>query len=147
MNKTPIKLLHVEDDRIQQALIARNLGALEDFEFEITIAQSETEALDKFAAGEFELVILDYHLNEGDGLTCLRHIRNVDPMVPVITVSGVATSEIAAELICAGADDYLAKQTLDTNILGQSVRNVLTRSRAFRSRFAALRNRSRAQAV
>jgi DNA-binding response OmpR family regulator len=133
-----IRLLHVEDDRIQQALLARQLAAMEDFRFEITVVTSEDAALSVFPGGGFELIILDYFLVQGDGLSCLRHIRNFDPIVPIIAVSGVATDEIAAELISAGADDYLAKQSLDSSILGQRIRNVLARANAFRSREATL---------
>jgi CheY-like chemotaxis protein len=136
MNLTPIRLLHVEDDRIQQTLIARQLASLKDHCFYITTVASEKDALEVFSEGRFELVIVDYHLIQGNGVSCLRQIRQIDPIVPVIAVSGVATDLIAAELISAGADDYLSKNTLDAKILGQSVRNVLTRAKAFRTRFA-----------
>jgi DNA-binding response OmpR family regulator len=89
-----------------------------------------------FPGGGFELVILDYHLSQGNGLSCLRNIRQIDSIVPIITVSSVATDEIVSVLISAGADDYLAKQSLSSKTLGQSVRNVLTRAKAFRARFA-----------
>jgi DNA-binding response OmpR family regulator len=129
MISTPIRLLQVEDDRIQQAMIARKLLKLQDYQFDISVAASEDEALSLFRGGEFDLIILDYHLNQGDGLSCLNHIRQIDQTVPVIAISGVATDEVAMELISAGADDYLAKQTLNDTILGQSIRNVLTRAR------------------
>ena len=136
MTPTAIQLLHVEDDRIQQALLARQLKAMQDYRFVITVVASEDEALAAFSGNGFELVILDYHLRQGDGVNCLRRIRKIDPIVPVIAVSGVATDEIAAELISADADDYLAKQTIDGKILAQSVRNVLTRAKAFRATVA-----------
>jgi DNA-binding response OmpR family regulator len=138
MARTVIQLLHVEDDRIQQSLIAHQLAALQDFRFKITVVVSEDEALSAFPESDFDLVILDYHLRQGDGVSCLRQIRQLDSVVPIITLSGEATDEIAAELIVAGADDYLAKQTIDSRVLGQCVRNVLIRAQAFRTRFAAL---------
>jgi CheY-like chemotaxis protein len=138
MQRTVVKTLHVEDDRIQQSLIAHQLAAQQDFRFNIIVVTSEDEALAAFRADDFDLVIIDYHLNQGDGVSCLRQIRQIDPVIPIITVSGEATDEIAAELIAAGADDYLAKHTVDSRILGQSVRNVTTRAKAFRARFAAL---------
>ncbi|MEX1223954.1 MAG: response regulator [Pirellulales bacterium] len=135
-----IRLLHVEDDRIQQDWIARQLATMRDYRFETVYATSEDDALWRFSDGGFELVILDFHLTQGNGVNCLSRIRQYDSLVPIIAVSGTASNEIAAMLITAGADDYLAKQSLDSRILGQSVRNVLTRAQAFQSRFAALRN-------
>jgi DNA-binding response OmpR family regulator len=140
MTQKMIRLLHVEDDRIQQGWIAHQLASMHDYRFEIVHAASEDEALSRFSAGMFELVILDFHLAQGNGVTCLSRIRECDSLVPIIAVSGTATNEIAAMLTTAGADDYLAKQSLDSRILSQSVRNVLTRAQAFQTRFAALRN-------
>jgi DNA-binding response OmpR family regulator len=140
MTLNVIRLLHVEDDRIQQVWIARQLATMHDYRFETVQAASEDEALLLFGEGGFELVILDFHLTQGNGVNCLRRIRQHDSLVPIIAVSGTATSKIAAMLIKAGADDYLAKQSLDSRILGQSVRNVFTRAQAFQSRYAAIRN-------
>ncbi len=138
MSQYTLRLLHIEDDRLQHAIIARQLVSLQEYQFETTVAISEDQALLKFAENNFDLIILDYHLSEGNGVECLRRIRQIDPIVPVIAVSGVATDEIAAELISVGADDYLAKQNLNARILGQSVRNVITRAKAFRSRYSAI---------
>ncbi|MBN1588795.1 MAG: response regulator [Pirellulales bacterium] len=138
MTSTTIRVLHVEDDRIQHAFVAHHLSTLSEYAFEIQAVPSEEAAISTFRQGTFELVILDYHLSQGDGLSCLAQIRRFDTMVPVIAVSGVATDEIASKLIEAGADDYLSKQSLDGSTLGRSVRNALTRARAFKSRFASL---------
>jgi DNA-binding response OmpR family regulator len=136
-----LHLLHIEDDRIQQELVAHHLAALSEYQIDIRTAASEDAAIDLFSRVSFDMVILDYHLAQGDGLNCLRRIRKIDSIVPIIAVSGVATEEIAALLIEAGADDYLNKQTMDERTLGQSARNVLTRAHAFQSRFAAMHGR------
>jgi DNA-binding response OmpR family regulator len=77
---------------------------------------------------------MDYYLSEGDGLDCLRKLRATDAVVPIIAVSRVATREIAGQLITAGADDCLNKMSITRLVLGQSIRNVLTRAQAIRAR-------------
>jgi len=140
MTQSLIRLMHVEDDRIQHAWIVRQLATMHDHRFEIVQATSENEALAMFSRGGLDLIILDFHLTQGNGVNCLTRIRQHDPLIPIIAISGAATNQIAAMLITAGADDYLAKQSLDSRILGQSVRNVMARARAFQSRFAVLRS-------
>jgi len=136
MTSSAIRLLHIDDDRIQQALVARSLQKLQEYEFSIQTATSEEDALLLFMRGGIDLVILDYHLSKGDGLSCLRRLRQIDPLVPIVAVSGVATADIATQLIEEGADDYLCKQVLNYGqILGQSVRNALTRAKSYRRRF------------
>jgi two-component system cell cycle sensor histidine kinase/response regulator CckA len=134
MSSDNVRLLHVEDDRIQQALAKQFLQALDEFRFDVTAVETESDAIAAFQQGGFDLVLLDYNLAEGNGLNCLRRLREIDAMVPIIAISGVATPEIAAELIMAGADDYLNKRSLNQMILGQSVRNVLARARAIKMR-------------
>lgn len=145
MNPETVRVLHIEDDLLQQALVARHLTTLHEYRVVICHAAGEQAAIDAFRRSRYDLVIADYYLTDGDGLSCLRRIREIDPIVPIITVSGEATVEVAAQLIDAGADDYLGKQTLNSEALGQSVRNVLVRAQAFRARVTAASATSRAE--
>src|SRR4051794_41159249 len=120
-----IKLLHIEDDVLQQRLIAHHLKKMADLQFAISYAASEDAAVSCFQAGGIGLVILDYHLAQGNGLGCLRQLRERDPVVPIIAVSGVATPEIAADLLEAGADDYFSKSALSSDALSVGVRAAL----------------------
>ncbi len=60
MTSPTIRLLHVEDDRIQRAVIARHLSKMEDFQFATQFATTEDEAVTVFLRDDFDLVILDY---------------------------------------------------------------------------------------
>ena len=112
MTSRTIKILHVEDEESQRRLFAHHLRSMDDFQFEIHYADAEEDALAVFESGGVEFVILDYNLREGNGLHCLRELRYPDQVVPIIAISGVATAEIATDLITAGADDYISKQDL-----------------------------------
>lgn len=145
MSRSAIRVLHIEDDHIQQGIVSLHLLAMKECSFDVEQVAKEDEAIDAWLRGSFDLVILDYQLAEGNGISCLRRIRQFDPVVPIITVSGAASPEIAVELIEAGADDYLSKQNLTGDVLSQSVRNVITRANAFRNRYSALRSASPAR--
>jgi DNA-binding response OmpR family regulator len=134
-----IKILHVEDEESQRRLIAHHLLAMGDFQFEIHHADNEETALDLFESRGAEFVILDYHLRQGNGLHCLGEIRQRDRIVPIIAISGVATAEIAADLVQAGADDYISKQDLTSDMLARSMRAALERADAYRKRGAVSR--------
>jgi DNA-binding response OmpR family regulator len=135
-----ISLLHVEDDVMQRKLLEHHLAAMDEFRFDVQYAESEDAALAIFDGGGTECVVLDYQLCHGDGLNCLKELRRRDPIVPVIAVSGVATTEIASELLEAGADDYLSKANLTSARLAQCIRAALLRTSACRSRIAGSRS-------
>jgi two-component system response regulator QseB/two-component system response regulator TctD len=127
-----LKLLHVEDNAAHRKLIEFYLGDLKDeLAFAITAAESEDAAVSAFQGGT-DIVILDYHLKQGNGLSCLRQMREKDPVVPIIALSGTASPEVAAELLAVGADDYLGKQDLTKDKLIQSVRTSLARADLYR---------------
>jgi DNA-binding response OmpR family regulator len=132
-----VKLLHVEDSQLPRRIVAQRLASLDEYHFDITCVATEQEAIKEFGRRQTECVILDYHLSEGDGLSCLRKLRELDPIVPIIAVSGKATPEIAAELLEVGADDYISKSDLQEDSLAHSVRAALTRADAWRQYHAA----------
>lgn len=128
-----IRLLHVEDDEIQRRLLRAILDKLPQYRFQTTYAASEDTAVDAFRAG-FDLVLLDYTLTSGDGLSCLRRLRQLDNSVPIIAVSGAADADTAAELVGAGADDFFSKSALDPAALSHSLEAALARADAWRNR-------------
>lgn len=132
MTARTIQLLHVEDDEVQRLLTARLLKSMQEYQFDITCVDSEDEAVAHFEGGDKELVILDYHLAHGNGLSCLREMRKRRAKVPIIVVSGEATPQVAAELLESGADDYISKMDLNSTILSRSVRTALARADAWR---------------
>lgn len=134
MSAKSVRLLHVEDDPIQHKLVAYSLRGVANHEFQITKAGSEDEAIKTFAREGADLVILDYYLAEGNGLQVLRHIRQLDPLVPVIALSGQALPETAMELVQAGADDFISKRDLTAKGLATSVEAALRRSEQVKQR-------------
>lgn len=137
MTPRPIRLLHVEDDETQQLIVRHHLEKAAEFQFVTTCVTSEDEAVDACRRGGVELVILDYHLTQGNGLSCLKRLRQLDPILPIVAISGIAGPTTAAELLHAGADDYIAKQDLRSDVLARSVRVALTRADAWRRRAPA----------
>jgi CheY-like chemotaxis protein len=133
----PTRVLHVEDDIIQRALIVHYLAMPEEHKYVVMGVESEDQAVDAFRRGGVDLVILDYQLAQGNGLNCLRQLRKLDAIIPVIAVSGIATPAIAAELIEAGADDYLSKQSMDKQILAESIETALARAQGIRAKVRA----------
>jgi DNA-binding response OmpR family regulator len=123
-----VRLLHVEDNLTHRRLIAHLLAGSRDLVIDVYQADSEESAIRQLSEIGFDIILLDYHLSSGDGLNCLRRIRSIDPIVPIVALSGIATTDDAAELLEGGADDYLCKQDLTREILLRSIRSTLSRA-------------------
>ena len=74
-----------------------------------TVVESGTAAGAVEHAVGADLVVLDYRLPDGDGLSVLRRIKDLAPDTPVILMTAFSTVENAVDAMRHGAYDYLNK--------------------------------------
>ena len=98
-------ILVVEDEPRYQRLICTNLKAKG---YRTVSAENGSEAIDRVAEREPELVIVDLGLPDIDGLEVTRRIREFSDVPIVIVTARADEADIAAGLE-NGADDYLTK--------------------------------------
>lgn len=107
-----IALLETEFSQMRflvDALVAQPISSSDAMSFtQFTDARALRSALTNEIP--FDLLILDYHHEECDGLALLRWLRNYRrSKVPVIMLSQRNTERDVAEALSAGADDVVAK--------------------------------------
>jgi len=93
--------------------------------YEVQIALSPSDALERFAADRFDLVITDLFSNASSDAGFIRKLRSLDAKVPVIIVSGQTSPspEILKQV------DAFVQKAYSLNALKDAVREVLTRER------------------
>jgi two-component system response regulator AtoC len=74
----------------------------------VSEAGTAAEAVER-AEGGIDLVLLDYHLPDGDGASVLKHINRVEPDALVIMATDHQDGTRTADVMPAGAFDYAAK--------------------------------------
>jgi DNA-binding NtrC family response regulator len=75
----------------------------------VEIALSGQEALEKLTVSNIQVIILDVKMPGMDGVTTLREIKRMYPLVEVIMLTGNATVDSAIAGLKSGAFDYLMK--------------------------------------
>ena len=81
---------------------------------ELTCVEDGAEALEAFAAGPFDVILMDMQMPVMDGLTALREIRRREQAsglarTPAVMLTANALPEHVASAIAAGADRHLSK--------------------------------------
>jgi len=99
------KVLVVDDEPLIRWSLAERLRA---DGLEVVEAGTAAEALDKAEHG-VDLMLLDYKLPDQDGLAVLRRVRELDPDLPVIMVTGNRDVDTVVGAMRAGAWDYAVK--------------------------------------
>jgi DNA-binding NtrC family response regulator len=103
----PARLLVVDDEENIVLTISEVLR-LEGYE--VDVAASGREAVRLFDSGrEYDLILTDLHMDEGDGLSLLEEVRRRAPLTITIVLTGFAAVESAIAALRHGAYDYLTK--------------------------------------
>jgi two-component system chemotaxis response regulator CheB len=143
-----IKLLIVDDSALMRRLLTDIFAAAGDFE--VAVARDGPEALGMLTAFAPDVVTLDIHMPQMDGLACLDRIMVLRPC-PVVMVSALTAegADETLEAMALGAVDFLPKPkgavSLEIGaIAGDLVAKVRAAASARIPRSARLRERVRA---
>jgi signal transduction histidine kinase/ActR/RegA family two-component response regulator len=105
----PLAILVAEDNVVNQTIVCAMLSQLGHH---CAVVATGREALDTLAREDFDLVLMDLHMPDMDGLEATRALRAGgvrDRRVPVIALTANAMDGDRETCLAAGMDDYLPK--------------------------------------
>jgi two-component system NtrC family response regulator len=117
-------ILIIDDDRLVRDALALQVAAMQHTSF---VAETLGEGIELFSTVPFDIVFLDVHLPDGDGLQALPAIRKAPSMPEVIIITGEGSAKCAEMAFESGAWDYIQKP-----LSKQEIRLQLTRALDYR---------------
>jgi DNA-binding response OmpR family regulator len=117
MKEAKGRILFVEDDQDTCEMMRILLG-LEGYE--AVPASGVSEGLSLAKAESFDLILLDWHFEDGTGIELCRMIRAFDGEIPIFFYTGVAYKSELKKALKAGAQGYFIKP-VDAGDLMQTV--------------------------
>ena len=101
-----IRLLFVDDDAefVEQLSIALTKRGMQ-----VTVSATVAEAQRRIESESFDVALLDVKMPGMDGIALLRLVRQAQPLVEVIMLTGHLSIESAVEAVKEGAFDFLMK--------------------------------------
>jgi len=100
------KILAVDDEKALCNILALNL---EDAGFEVTQAHSGNEAFKLVREKQFDLIVSDIRMPDGDGIDLLSRVKDNDPLLPVVLFITAFGDITVAEAYNLGAEAFFKK--------------------------------------
>lgn len=105
-----LHILVVEDNLVNQRLA---LKLLQNQGHDVVVAGNGRDALDVWAQGDFDLVLMDMQMPEMDGFEATQKIRSIEQAmggrVPIVAMTAHAMVGDREKCLAAGMDDYISK--------------------------------------
>src|SRR5579864_480465 len=133
------KILLLEDDQEVRRIFARYFAGRG-----LLVEETETcaAALKSFESIKPDVAVLDFRLPDGTALDLVPKLKDLEPAIPIIVLTGFGSMELGVSLIKAGAEQCLAKP-LEPPALMLVIEKVLENSRNQQKQIASTSKRKR----
>ncbi len=142
-----IKILLIEDNPGDARLIQEYLSDLKNMEYTLEMADRLKRGIEILEDEFIDVVLLDLKLPDSEGLNGVEQIFSVAPSIPVIVLTGLNDETTAINAVKLGAQDYLVKDKVDSDLLVRSIKYAIERKRAEEDHQKLLEQRIRSLSI
>lgn len=115
----PLEILLVEDNPGDARLVEAHLEEALDGDVELHRASKLEEGERRLRERSPDLVRLDLDLPGSSGLATVRRLRDADPDVPVVVLTGLDDEATALQALRQGAQEYVTGDRVSRETLGR----------------------------
>jgi diguanylate cyclase len=124
-----VRVLLVEPDDGDYRRACEILDSITHASFALERAPDLAGGLALLREGEFDVLLLEAALPDGEGLEIVRVAQSRQHRVPVVILSGRPTLELDLEAMALGASDFLDKSRIDAALLERTIRYAIWQRR------------------
>jgi len=124
---TPIKVLVVDDDKLDREYLKKTLKKISDLEFDIVERTNVDEGVRCLREQRFDLCLLDYMLAAETAVTFVKKCRVLEISTPIIVLSGYSEASVAPELVAENIEGFISKTNLSELTLQRTIQATLGR--------------------
>lgn len=129
MDKKPIKILLIEDNPGDVRLLRELLKEATTLRVELTHDDRLAAGLQRLEREIFDLILLDLGLPDSQGLETFDKACVQAPDIPIVLLTGLDDDDMSIRAMQAGAQDYLIKGQIESNLLLRTIRYAIERQK------------------
>ena len=116
-----IKILLVEDNPDDVFYLRMVLHKVTGTHFELESTNDLASSAKRLAKGDIDVILLDLTLPDSLGMNTFLGIKSHSNEAPIIVLSGVDDETLAVNAVHAGAEDYLVKGRVDSQLITRAI--------------------------
>ena len=129
-----VRVLHIEDSPTDTELVRAVLGRSPVADFGVESVPTLADGLARLAGdggadGGFDVVVLDLHLPDAEGLDTFTRVAAAAGGVPIVVCTGSVSEHLGIAAVEHGAQDFVVKWSTDPEALGRTLVYAVQRSR------------------
>jgi CheY-like chemotaxis protein len=117
----PARILVIDDSEDDRLLYKRCLKKSIGAGYAVSETANGEDGLAQIDKESFACVLLDYSLPGRNGVEILKRIRAKHPFIPVVMLTGLGNEKVAVAAMQEGAQNYIAKSTIDPETLAHVI--------------------------
>lgn len=135
MSISSVKILLIEDSLAEARLLQEHLKSAKFQQFRLVHVQRLAKAIeelehDRDAPHHFDVILLDLTLPDSQGLASLEPLMRQAPNLPIVVLTNTNDDALAIEAVRLGAQDYLVKRQVNSDLLARSLCYAIERKQA-----------------
>ncbi|MCP4001923.1 MAG: EAL domain-containing protein [Gammaproteobacteria bacterium] len=127
-----MKILFIEDNDADADFLRASLKSSCAEELDLTHVSTLKDGVIALSENDFDVLLLDVGLPDGEGMECIEVVQSVDPDMPIVVLSGHGDEDFAVSIINKGVQDYLVKQETKGRVILRAIRYAIERKRSER---------------
>jgi diguanylate cyclase (GGDEF)-like protein/PAS domain S-box-containing protein len=125
-----LSVLLIEDDSLEAGLIRDEIAIFPRTSAQVDHVQRLLAGIGRLAERHYDVVLLDLNLPDGAGIESLHKVKAAAPNVPVVILTNMEDQEAAVAMVAEGAQDYVIKRHVTSELLRRSIRYAMARQEA-----------------
>ena len=125
-----MKILLIEDNVTDADFLRASLRRSKAEEIDLTHLSTLKEGCIALRKDEFDVVLLDMGLPDGNGMECVEGVQAADPEIPIVVLSGQDDEDFAVSILNKGVQDYLVKWEGKGRVILRAIRYAVERKKA-----------------
>jgi diguanylate cyclase (GGDEF)-like protein/PAS domain S-box-containing protein len=129
MSDKILQILLVEDNPTDALLLRQELEDTRSASFQLTHVERLSHAFEQLSTPVFDAVLLDLGLPDSQGFQSFHLLHVAYPDVPIVVLTGLNDEELAVRAVHEGAEDYLVKGEVPSQLLTRAILYAIERKR------------------